>query len=267
MKLYFTKLEKRTFMNEALKEPVLFEEELTVVHKNTAYYDVKWGYVEDPTRNNTWNWAAFFFFSFWLTYRKMYKPFFIISILQVLWMIPFFLVDIPQWFHLTFYVTVAFIVGRNANRWYYHYVSTILKHARTLSSPKQNAYLKTKGRTSTGMMLGLNALLVFVMFTSFGLLSSMPTETNVKDVVRLSDEAIYLENTMDKPGWTYVQKEDRYHVVQFSGYDYSNDEDVRIVFHVNKERDLFEWKEIYIDGKKVSEKKAKDYQLRIEKNG
>jgi Protein of unknown function (DUF2628) len=253
-------------MNEALKEPGLFEEEHRVVQKNTAYYDVKWGYVEEPTRNNTWNWAAFFFFSFWLTYRKMYKPFFMISTLQLLWMIPFFLMDIPQWFHLTFYVTIAFIVGRNANRWYFHYASTILKHAKTLPVPKQNAYLKIKGGTNPGMMLGLNALLGLLMFISFGFLSSMPTETNIKDVVRLSDEATLLETTMDKPGWTYVKKDGRYHVVEFSGYDSIKNEGVRIVFHVDKERDLFEWKEVYIDGKKLSEKKAKDYQLRIEKN-
>jgi hypothetical protein len=33
IKLYFTRSEKRTYMNEALKEPVLFEEELSVVQK------------------------------------------------------------------------------------------------------------------------------------------------------------------------------------------------------------------------------------------
>lgn len=252
-------------MNEALKERVLFEEEHKVVQKNTEYYDVKWGYVEDPARNNTWNLAAFFFFSFWLTYRKMYKPFIVISTLQIIWMIPFFLVDIPQAFHLTFYVPVAFIVGKNANRWYFNYVTSISKQAKSLSVPKQPSFLKTKGGTNIGMMLGLNVILGLLMFLSFAFLSSMPTETNIKDVVRWSDEAVFLETTMDKWGWTYVKEEGPYHVVEFSGYDSIKNEGVRIVFHVYQERDLFEWKEVYIDGKKLSKKKAKTYQLQMEK--
>jgi hypothetical protein len=251
-------------MNEALREPVLFEEEHQVVQKNTEYFDVKWGYVEDPARNNTWNWAAFFFFSFWLTYRKMYKPFIVISILQFIWMIPFFLIDMPQWFYLTFYMTVAFIVGRNANRWYFNYVSSISKQAKSLYVPKQPSYLKTKGGTNTGMMLGLNVILGILLFFTLGFLSSLPTETNIKDVVRLSDEGIFLEDTMVKRGWTYVKEEEFYHVVEFFGYDSIKNEGVRIVFQVFQERDLFEWKEVYIDGKKLSEKKAKEYQSRVE---
>lgn len=251
-------------MNEALREPVLFEEEHKVVQKKTEYYDVKWGYVEDPTRNNTWNWAAFFFFSFWLTYRKMYKPFIVISILQLLWMIPFSIIDIPLWFYLTFYVTVAFIVGRNANRWYFNYVSSISKQAKSLTIPKQPAYFKTKGGTNTGMMLGVNAILGILLFFTLGFLSSLPTETNIKDVVRLSDEGIFLEDTMDKRGWTFVKEEGPYHVVEFSGYDSIKNEGVRIVFHVYQERDLFKWEDVYIDGKKLSEKKAKEYQSRVE---
>jgi hypothetical protein len=251
-------------MNEALREPVLFEEEHQVVQKNTEYFDVKWGYVEDPARNNTWNWAAFFFFSFWLTYRKRYKPFIVISILQFIWMIPFFLIDMPQWFYLTFYMTVAFIVGRNANRWYFNYVSSISKQAKSLSVPKQTSYLKTKGGTNTGMMLGLNVILGILLFFTLGFLSSLPTETNIKDVVRLSDEGIFLEDTMVKRGWTYVKEEEFYHVVEFFGYDSIKNEGVRIVLQVFQERDLFEWKEVYIDGKKLSEKKAKEYQSRVE---
>ncbi|MBY6037144.1 DUF2628 domain-containing protein [Fictibacillus nanhaiensis] len=252
-------------MNEALKEPVLFEEEHKVVQKNTAYYDVKWGYVEDPARNNTWNWVAFFFFSFWLAYRKMYKPFIMIGTLHIFWMIPFFLVDFPLWFYFLFYMTVASVVGRNGNRWYYNYVSNVQKQAKTISVPKQVAFYKTKGGADIGMMLGLNALFHFLVFIAFAFLSSLPTETNVKDVVRLSGEGTALESSTDKPIWKYVRKESRYHVVEFSGFDYRSSEGVRIVFHVYHDKYTFDWKEIYIDGKKSNEKKAKEYQRRIEK--
>ncbi|WP_226536179.1 DUF2628 domain-containing protein [Fictibacillus halophilus] len=250
-------------MNEALKEPVIFEEEHKVVQKNTEYYDMKWGYVEDPARNNTWNWAAFFLFTFWLAYRKMYKPFFIISIFQLVWMIPFFLVDISQWFHVLFYLSIALLTGRQGNRWYYNYVSNVLKQTQSLSPSKQNSYLKSKGGINVGMMIGLNMLLGVTFFISIILLASMPTETNIKDVVRWSDEATKLETSTDEPAWTYVKKEGRYHIVEFTGFDFSKEEELRMVFHVYHDKDMFEWKEVHINGKKLNEKDAAEYQLEI----
>jgi hypothetical protein len=253
-------------MNEALKEPVLFEEEHKVVQKNTPYYDVKWAFVEDPARHNTWNWIAFFFSAFWLTYRKMYKPFIVLAIIEILWMIPFFLMDIPQWLHIPFYLIIALVAGRNANRWYYNYVTQVLNQARSLPAPKQSSYLLTKGGTNVGIMLGLNAVFFLLFFISLTALSSLPTETNVKDIVRLSDESYTLEALADEPTWKYVKKENRYHVVEFTGHDFSKNEDVRIVFHVYQDKQLFQWKQVYLNNKKLSEKDAKDYQMRIENN-
>lgn len=207
--------------------------------------------------------AAFFLFTFWLAYRKMYKPFFIISTFQLVWMIPFFLVDISQWFHVLFYLSIALVTGRQGNRWYYNYVSHVFKQTRSLSASQQKSYLKTKGGTNVGMMIGLNILLAVFFIISITLLASMPTETNIKDVVWWSDEATKLENSTDEPAWTYVKKESRYHIVEFSGFDIRKEEELRIVFHVYHDKDLFEWKDIFINGKKLSEKDAGEYQLEI----
>ena len=42
-----------------LQETISPQQLHTVVQKNTAYYDFKWGKVENPAQGNTWNWVAF----------------------------------------------------------------------------------------------------------------------------------------------------------------------------------------------------------------
>lgn len=89
-------------------------------------------------------------------------------------------------------------------------------------------------------MLGLQALLIALFFAvDFGL-SLLPTETNIKDVVRISGEAETLEAFMDNPEWKYVKEDGRHHVVEFTGYDYTEKEDVRIIFYVYLDKYMYE---------------------------
>lgn len=254
-------------MNEAHQEELTsFEEQHKVVQKNIAYYDLKWRSVENPGKKNTWNWLAFFFSTFWLAYRKMYKPFFILVAIELLWAVPFYLVDLPAWLDLPFFAIISIITGWSGNRWYYNHTSHILKQARALPENVQESYIQTKGGTHVGIMIGLHALLIALYFAmDFGL-SSIPTETNIKDVVRLSGEADTLETFMDNPEWKYVKKDSRHHVVEFTGYDYTEKEDVRIVFYIYLDKYMYEWQQVYINGKKLNEDDAEDYQLWIEDN-
>lgn len=83
---------KETVLQESISPQQLH----TVVQKNTAYYDFKWGKVENPAQRNTWNWVAFFFPPLWLAYRKMYKLFIILMLFSVpSILIPPF-IDIPD---------------------------------------------------------------------------------------------------------------------------------------------------------------------------
>ncbi len=86
----------------------------------------------------------------------------------------------------------------------------------------------------------------------------------LKDVVRYGDEAIMLETYNDHPKWTYIKQEGRHHVVQFTGYDYTEKEHVRIVFNVYLDKQIYEWDKIYINGKKLNKKDAEDYEYWIE---
>ncbi|MFD2991264.1 DUF2628 domain-containing protein [Fictibacillus nanhaiensis] len=156
---------------------------------------MKWRSVEDPGKKNTWNWVAFFFATFWLAYRKMYKPFFIIAGLQLLWTVPIYFTDLPAWLDLPFYGIISIIVGSFGN----NHTNHVLKQARALHETVEDSYIQTKGGTHVGIMLGFHALLFALFFAmDFGL-SFIPTETNIKDVVRISEEADTLEAYMDDP--------------------------------------------------------------------
>ncbi|WP_299090972.1 DUF2628 domain-containing protein [uncultured Metabacillus sp.] len=169
------------------------QELLNVVQKNTSYYHLKWGSVSDPGKQNTWNWAAFFFSTFWLAYRKMYKLFFLFLGIELLWTIPAYFVDLPLWVMYSFYPLVAIITGLYGNRWYYLHTVKILHESQKCPDSQQESYVKTKGGAHLGIMFGLMAFsLLFYFLTDFAL-AHVPTTTNIKDIVRYSDDAITLE--------------------------------------------------------------------------
>ncbi|MGG1679711.1 DUF2628 domain-containing protein [Neobacillus sp. NRS-1170] len=245
--------------------PTLFAEQHKVVQINTSYYDSKWGSAQNPAKKNTWNWVAFFFPLFWLAHRKMYKWFLVFGLIGTLKLLPQHFSDNPIWGYINtpYYLVIAIIVGWFGNRWYYNHTSQVLKQAKALPESQKDAYLQKKGGTNIGMMLGLCALLYLFYFVADGVFYILPTETNVKTVVSMSDEGLALEFNTDEPRWKYVKREGDHHVVEFTGYDKSKKENLHIVFFVYFIEDSFEWKQIYINGKKLSKKEAEDYEFRI----
>jgi hypothetical protein len=140
----------------------------------------------------------------------------------------------------------------------------VLARAEAQPEQRKEAYLQIKGGTHIGIAIGLSILALVITFGVGAGLSFLPTKTNIKDVVRYGDEAITLETYNDHPKWTYIKKEGRHHVVQFTGYDYTEKEHVRIVFNVYLDKQIYEWDKIYINGKKLNKKDAEDYEYWIE---
>ncbi|MFE4042798.1 MULTISPECIES: DUF2628 domain-containing protein [unclassified Priestia] len=249
---------------QAVDELMSFEEEHKVVRTNTSYYDLKWGKTANPAKNNTWNWAAFFLTSAWFAYRKMYKHFFILTFIEVIWFSLLCFVDIPEWSDAIVFGGASLITGLCANRWYYKHVKNVLARAGAQPEQRKEAYLQIKGGTHIGIAIGLSILALVITFGVGAGLSLLPTKTNIKDVVRYGDEAITLETYNDHPKWTYIKQEGRHHVVQFTGYDYTEKEHIRIVFNVYLDKQIYEWDKIYINGKKLNKKDAEDYEYWIE---
>lgn len=248
---------KETVLQEAISQQELHK----VVRKNTAYYDFKWGQVKNPEKENTWNWVACIFPLFWLAYRKMYKLFIILTLLAI----PTF-IDIPIWIDFIIYIGIMLFTGWQGNRLYYKHVISILHKAENVPDYKREYYLQSKGGAHIGLMIGLQVI-VFVLFAgvSFGL-SYIPTEPNIKNVVRLSFEGEALESITDKANWKYVKKEKDYDIVEFTGYDYEEKKNVKIKFAVYLNDDYFEWQEIYLNNKKLSEEEVEEYQIYVEEN-
>ncbi|HHB1441599.1 DUF2628 domain-containing protein [Bacillus mobilis] len=249
-----------------LQETISPQQLHTVVQKNTAYYDFKWGKVENPAQGNTWNWIAFFFPTFWLAYRKMYKLFIILTLLAVPTLIIATFIDIPMWIDFIIYAGTMLFTGWQGNRLYYKHVIRIFHKEEDVPEYKKEYYLQSKGGAHIGLMIALQVI-VFVFFAgaSFGL-ASIPTEPNIKNVVRLSLEGEVLETITDKPNWKYVKKEKDYDVVEFTGYDYEEKKDVKIKFAVYLTDDYFEWQEVYVNNKKLDEEEVEEYQTYIDEN-
>lgn len=249
---------------DIIKEPVSFEEQHQVVRRNTGFYDLKWAKKFDPASGFSWNWAAFFLNTLWFAYRKMYKQFYIFCGLELIWFSLSFLVEIPLWSDVVFYLMCSLVIGMCANGWYYKQVMNILSKVEELPEIRRDAYFQTKGGTHIGVALGLTALAIAVFLGTGTCLSYIPTKANVKSIVSSSDEGITLEAYNDDAKWTYVEKRGRHYVVEFSGYDYAEKENVLITFNIYLDKQLYEWKDIYIDGKKLNQDDAYDYETWIE---
>ncbi|MEC0668051.1 DUF2628 domain-containing protein [Priestia flexa] len=253
-------------MLDSTIHPLSFDAQHKVVQTNTSYYHTKWSSVTDPAKNNSWNWMAFLFFPFWLAYRKLYKIFLIIALIDIPLLVATYIIDIPFLVELLFYLVIAIVIGINANRWYYKHAFKLVQSAMDLPEEKQILYLKDKGGTHMGSLIGLNALVIaFSIGADYGL-SYLPTKTNAKDIMKYSDEGITLEAFTDNPTWTYIKKEDNHHIIQFKGYDYAEKEHVRILFYTYIHKQVYEWHEVYINGKKLSDEEAEEYEYWIEDN-
>ncbi|WP_242214642.1 DUF2628 domain-containing protein [Bacillus cereus group sp. BfR-BA-01383] len=249
-----------------LQETISPQELHKVVRKNTAYYDFKWGQVKNPEKENTWNWVACIFPHFWLAYRKMYKLFIILTLLAVPTLIIATFIDIPMWIDFIIYVGTMLFTGWQGNRLYYKHVTCILRKVEDVPDYKKEYYLHSKGGAHIGVMIGLQAIVLTVVGAiSFGL-SYLPTEPNIKNVVRLSLEGDVLEAITDNPNWKYVKKEKEYDIVEFIGYDYEEKKNVKIKFAVYLNDDYFEWQEAYLNNKKLSEEELDEYRTYVEEN-
>ncbi|PEJ72154.1 hypothetical protein CN888_17920 [Bacillus wiedmannii] len=254
-----------------LQETISPQQLHTVVQKNTAYYDFKWGKVENPAQGNTWNWVAFFFPTFWLAYRKMYKLFIILMLLSVpSILIPPF-IDIPDGIFLSislvFQLGMMIFTGWQGNRLYYKHAVRILHKGENMPDHEKAYYLQLKAGASFAGMIGLQVIVTIVFGGAMFGLSLVSTEPNIKNVVRSSGEGVTLEIMTDNPTWKLVTKEKDYDVVEFTGYDYTEKKNVKIKFAVYFDEDYFEWQEVYENNKKLSEEELEEYRFYIEENG
>lgn len=110
-----------TFPPLAVPSPRASEKEAllrTFVGPNYGYYFRKWAEAERKSKQNTWNWAAFFLCLWWLAYRKMYGYAGLYLAILALAAIGDFACNLNSSLSSCIKLALAIIFGLNGNRWY-----------------------------------------------------------------------------------------------------------------------------------------------------
>ncbi|MGE1099142.1 DUF2628 domain-containing protein, partial [Bacillus altitudinis] len=123
-------------------------------------------------------------------------------------------IDIPDGIFLSiglvFQLGMMIFTGWQGNRLYYKHAVRILHKEENMPDHEKAYYLQSKGGASFASMVGLHIIVGLVFGgATFGL-SFLPTEPNIKNVVRASDEGFTLEIMTDNPTWKLVKKEKDY---------------------------------------------------------
>ena len=90
------------------------------VGKNYEYYKRKWEIIVQNKSHISWNWAAFFFVTLWVPYRKMYLYSFVYLSALIIETLFEYAVKIPHTSILSYAINIAIwvIVGLYGNYWY-----------------------------------------------------------------------------------------------------------------------------------------------------
>lgn len=137
------------------------------VGKNYHYYKYKWAQKDDPAKAASWNWAAFLLGIFWLGYRKMYKPIFILFGVFLIGD----LIEMLSGYHdLAVYVVTYLpmicyaMIGIYGNALYYQHAQTQIAKAR---DSHDDSMVKYTGGTSGKGVAGAFGILVgyFIIFS------------------------------------------------------------------------------------------------------
>ena len=170
----FCEVESREYYEKAL-------------NKNVEYYTEAFKRL-DETEKNTWNWAAFFFGSSWLFYRKMYLCGFIIFMIERF--IVRFMSDNNMIFPLFVFLGLRLLWGYFGNAWYYDVVKARIG----------KGYHLLDKYSPTSFTSGISSFLGFLVCWAdqISLKKQLKTETEYK----VNEETIraYLNSARENPG-------------------------------------------------------------------
>lgn len=144
-----------------------FEKRAAYIQKNTDYYMKKFNTLEVTGGKVSWNWAAFFFSSVWMLYRKMYKPFIVVFVLELL---------VEMFLTSTATLLLSILVGLFGNYIYMKHIDERIDAEPAMDMIGQANYQRKYGGTSWKVVILY--LVLYGVIT--GLLSSMYyTDTSV----------------------------------------------------------------------------------------
>jgi|GEM_PF-4506708 len=148
------------------KEKVDRESASIFIQKRQQYYFDHW------KKGDSWNWSAFFFISFWLGYRKMYRYLFMLIGFWIIYdaLIVMMFSYMPIWASLLALIAPAAYLGAEGNDLYKgHMNKEILRiNRRELNRERRTKSIeKTGGTARIGILYALLLALGYLIFFSY----------------------------------------------------------------------------------------------------
>lgn len=134
------------------------------IQKNIDYYINKFSKMQMSGSSISWNWCAFLFSSYWLIYRKMYKEFAVVAVLEVI-LIPIVGSFISMVNSLA--IVVNILVGLYGNNLYMKHIDRLIDNEPVNEVIGLDEYRNKTGGTTYFVWIYLGAVAVFNMMFSF----------------------------------------------------------------------------------------------------
>ena len=141
-----------------------FEKRAAYVRDKVDYYMDRFSKMQMTGDKVSWNWAAFFFTSYWLIYRKMYKPFAIVAALEI-FLIPAAAELIEPIGALTFVLNI--LIGLFGNYLYMNHIDQLIDNEPVGDMMAVTDYQNKNGGTTYYVWIYLGVAAVISMLLPF----------------------------------------------------------------------------------------------------
>lgn len=157
-------------------KPSIYGERATAfIGKNASYYIQKFDIMRATGGNKSWNWASFFFTTYWAFYRKMYKVGAILLGIQccsmLLTLLSSVIGDTATIIGNTITLGMAIVMGIFGTHFYQEYVDNCLAESSKMDTQQWMFYANKEGGTSVVSALIPLVVIIVVMILIFAIMA------------------------------------------------------------------------------------------------
>lgn len=144
---------------------------------NDDYYFYKWGLRDGgEIKKHSWNWAAFFLSTFWLGYRKMYLPVFVLLIIFLIIDAVMYAADLSDSLDYAVGLGIWIATGMFGNYLYFIHASKKIEKLRQNGNYDLDSIRRAGGRSVLGVFMALGMVMIYAIITTFILAPALTTE-------------------------------------------------------------------------------------------
>lgn len=134
------------------------------IQKKVEYYIPKFKDIQESYKSTSWNWAAFFFNSWWFLYRKMYAIGFGIIIADIV------IGSVIPYLSLVASIAIAVISGLYGNITYLKHIQKQLDSLRNMDEDIKQRLILNKGGVNIviPVILAIITIVIFLLISALG---------------------------------------------------------------------------------------------------